>query len=501
MAILSRHGLGPGAYRGARPSARRGPCGSARKWGVARGTRGFQYEARPHGGDVLLHLWSEQSNAVRRVLRITAQDEGRLEVEAARFGRTRPDRLEFLSAETRRQPSRVARERFRARFREWLAQQFPDEKIASLATAADLEHSLSGNYTRGILEAGSLRWVVLGAAPQEAAATYDALLTFGLMWLDRARQSAGKKPVAGLRLFFPAGAGRITAHRVQALSTSVAVELYEYSAESGRSRLVQASDAGNVETWLAPRREIDAALSQAEPEVERVRRLAPGAIEADVIPGTQEVALRFRGLLFARWQREGLFYGVGDPQRPLTPDRWPELTHLVQELDLHRLPLASSTRHPLYRAQPERWLQTLVSADPGRVDARLDPRFLYAQVPAFVAGDRGIMDLGGVTRAGRLAVLELKASEDMQLVLQAMDYWLRVRWHHAQQDFSRYGYFPGVMLDPRPPLLFLVAPSLRFHPANDVLLRYLSKEIEICRVGVSEHWRRGLRVVLRQERE
>ena len=111
------------------------------------------------------------------------------------------------------------------------------------------------------------------------------------------------------------------------------------------------------------------------------------------------------------------------------------------------------------------------------------------------------MDLVGVTRAGRLAVLELKAGEDLQLVLQAVGYWLRVRWHHAQQDFPRYGYFPGITLDPRPPLLFLVAPSLRFHPANDVLLRYLSKEIEICRVGVSEHWRRGLKVVLRQERD
>lgn len=462
----------------------------------------FQYEARAQGGAVLLHLWSEQSNAIRRVLRITAEGDGRLEVEAARFGRKRPDHLEFLCADAPRQPARLAREQFRTRFREWLAQQFPDEKIASLATAADLEHSLSGNYTRGILEAGTVAWAVLGAAPGEASATYDAQLTFGLMWFDHARQSPRKKPLAGLRLFFPEGAGRITAHRVQALAASLAVELYEYSAESGRARLVSASDAGNVETWLAPRREIEAILSQAEPEIERVRRLAPGAIEADVIPsGTQEVALRFRGLLFARWQREGLFFGAGDPQRPLTPDRWPELARLVQELDLHRSPLASSTRHPLYRPQPERWLQTLVAADPGRVDARLDSRFLYAQVPAFVAGERGIMDLVGVTRAGRLAVLELKAGEDLQLVLQAVGYWLRVRWHHAQQDFPRYGYFPGITLDPRPPLLFLVAPSLRFHPANDVLLRYLSKEIEICRVGVSEHWRRGLKVVLRQERE
>ena len=115
----------------------------------------FQYEVRPQGDAVLLHLWSEQSNAVRRVLRIAAENDGKLELEVARFGRKRPDHLEFLSAEGARQPARVAREQFRPRFRELLSRQFPDENIASLATAADLEHSLSGNYTRGIVEAGS----------------------------------------------------------------------------------------------------------------------------------------------------------------------------------------------------------------------------------------------------------------------------------------------------------------------------------------------------------
>jgi hypothetical protein len=97
-------------------------------------------------------------------------------------------------------------------------------------------------------------------------------------------------------------------------------------------------------------------------------------------------------------------------------------------------------------------------------------------------------------------VLELKANEDIHLVLQAASYWLRISAHHEQQELQRYGYFPKITLDPRPPLLFLVAPALRFHPASDVLLRGLKSEIEVCRVGVSETWRRGLRAVLRQGR-
>ena len=195
-----------------------------------------------------------------------------------------------------------------------------------------------------------------------------------------------------------------------------------------------------------------------------------------------------------------MFYGIGDPRRALTPDRQEDFESLLRELDAHRSPVATDTKHPLYRAQPERWLESLIAADPTRVDARLDPRFFYAQVPALTAGDRGVMDAVAVTRNGRLAVIELKASEDLQLVMQAVDYWLRVRWHHAQQDFARYGYFSGIELDPRPPLLFLVAPALHFHPASDAILQCLDPEIEIFRVGVSEHWRRGVKVVLRQGR-
>jgi hypothetical protein len=234
------------------------------------------------------------------------------------------------------------------------------------------------------------------------------------------------------------------------------------------------------------------------PLAERIRRLAPEAIRVGVAPATQEVTLRYRGMEFARWRLGAMWYGLGDHQDPLTPDKWPALEGLVRQLETHRHPLASDTKHRHYRAQPERWLETMVAADPGRIDARLDPRHIYAQVPAFSSGDRGIIDLLGVTRDGRLAVLELKASEDIQLAMQAVDYWLRVRYHHEQDDFHRYGYFPEVRLNAQPPVLFLVAPGFRFHPSIDIVLRYLSPEIEIARVALAENWRRGLHVVFRQ---
>ena len=56
----------------------------------------------------------------------------------------------------------------------------------------------------------------------------------------------------------------------------------------------------------------------------------------------------------------------------------------------------------------------------------------------------------------------------------------------------------GLELQPAPPLVYLIGPALRFHPTSDILQRYLSRDIEIIRVGLVESWRRGLRVMFRQ---
>jgi len=109
------------------------------------------------------------------------------------------------------------------------------------------------------------------------------------------------------------------------------------------------------------------------------------------------------------------------------------------------------------------------------------------------------MEPGNVeTNRGRVVVIELKASEDIQLPLQAVDYWLRVRRHQRDGDFERCGYFAGIQLSPDPPLVWLVAPGLSFHSANATLLKYLSPEIQVSRIGLNENWRKGLKVVFRQ---
>jgi hypothetical protein len=89
-------------------------------------------------------------NLTRRVIAITDHSDARLVLAVERFGRSRPDRLEFVRIEFERSARELSREEFCDRLKELLACQFPDETVESATNSADLEHSLSGNYVRAL---------------------------------------------------------------------------------------------------------------------------------------------------------------------------------------------------------------------------------------------------------------------------------------------------------------------------------------------------------------
>jgi hypothetical protein len=263
-------------------------------------------------------------------------------------------------------------------------------------------------------------------------------------------------------------------------------------------------DAGNLDSYLVPRREVE----ELQEEAARAARtfgivqehFGESRVDAVVVPGTRAVSWRFRGLEFARYEA-GILRAVDDSGELVPAATKPPLAaQRLEQLRRCRRCDPPDPRHPLYRAQGERWLESLILEDPARIDPRLDPRFVYSQVPAFSFTDRAVLDLLGATRDGRLVVMELKVDEDLQLLPQALDYWLRVRWHREHGDLEALGYFPGLPLAERTPLLYLVAPGLRFHPATETLLRFVSRDVEVLRLGLNEEWRKSLRVLFRQGR-
>ncbi len=459
---------------------------------------GMSWEVRGAGEKPLLHLWSEQFHLTRRVLAITEHSEHRLALAVERFGRAKPDRLEFIRRDFEQSARELSREEFRGRLAHLLAAQFPDETLESLTVSPDLEHSLSGNYARGLLRRGSTYIALLAVPDGESSDTADNSLTFALLWLMRARQANHRGTIAALRILLPKNTSRTVARRLAAIEPHCLIELYERNPELETLEKIDPRRAANLDTWLVTHRESEALLDRARPALEPVIALAPQVITLHPVAPSREVWLRFRGLPFARWEDGRVFFGTSDAREELSSASHPALQRLVHDLEVHRHPLANDTRHALYRAQAERWLESIVREDVTRVDAALDQRFVYAQVFANAGGEHGILDLLTVTRSGRLAIVELKASEHIHLPMQAADYWLRVRRHLQSGEIARYGYFPAVELQQTPPLVYLVAPALRFHPSTDDLLRFLSPELEIVRVGLAESWRRGLRVVMRQ---
>ncbi len=458
----------------------------------------LSWEVRGPVDQPLLHIWSEQYNLTRRVIAITDHSETRLVLAVERFGRTRPDRLEFVRMDFERPVREVAREEFCARLKNILAAEFPDETVESITSSADLEHSLSGNYARGLLKRGSSYTAFLAVPGGESQDTVNNSLTFGVLWLERVRQTVHRGTVGGLRVIVPKDSFNIVAHRLPALERGVNIEIYELDAARDGLDKIDARSAGNLQTWLVPLRESETLLTRARAEVEPIVALDPQAISVHPSVASREVVLRYRGLAFARWDDGTIFFGNNELRETLSPQTQPTLEHLLRDLHTHRHPLASETRHALYRAQPERWLEAIVRNDVTRVDAALDFRYVYTQVLAGSGSEHGIIDVLTITRAGRLAILELKASEHIHLPMQAADYWLRIRRHLELGEFRSYGYFPGVEVQQAAPLVYLVAPALRFHPVTGTVLRHLSREIEVMRVGLTESWRRGIRVVSRQ---
>jgi hypothetical protein len=237
------------------------------------------------------------------------------------------------------------------------------------------------------------------------------------------------------------------------------------------------------------------------------------------VRGTAEMGFLLYGLEFARvssgygagsFNREDeVTFGAGANRIALAAGNEEELREIVGALFARRT-TDGDKRDPVYRMQPERWLESILRKNVEPIDARLNHAHVYTQVPAFAAMDRGMLDLLGVTNDGRLAVIELKADEDLHLVLQGLDYWIRVRWHQREVadaadmqgfglgEFQRMGYFAGVRLSEFDPRLYLVAPALRVHPATDTVLRYLSPKVEWMLVALNERWREEIKVVWRK---
>jgi hypothetical protein len=456
----------------------------------------------------LLHLWSHDRNVVRRVLDAELKATT-LRLQVQRMGRNRPSRLDFCRDRDQRAPAarRAARVAYEPRLRRALERKFPKWAVIRLASTVDLEHSFGPAHVRGWLRHGQRALAVVGVNDQETQSTVDGALTCGILWLDACRLAQRERRVVeGLVMIVPKGMGVLTRQRMAHLHpTAARWSLYEFDQREDVFTQVDANDGGNMTTRLVHAFEEGAVRNRFSGSIGRIRDILPQSEIVVLSPAL--ISFRRHGLEFAQARiahnprtfqtGEEIAFGVGPEERILGAENESQFSDLVR--------LAASIRckdgpkgHALWRMHPERWLESLVFKNVAALDGRLRTESVYAQVPAFAAADRAMIDVLAVTRESRLAVIELKADEDIHLPLQGVDYWSRVTWHQSRGEFAHFGYFEGREISSQKPLLMLVAPALHVHPTTDTILRYLSPEIEWEVLGIDERWREEIKVVFRK---
>jgi hypothetical protein len=430
----------------------------------------FHFEQQ--ASHVLVQAWDETRNIVRRVTAVKEESRGKLSLTVRKFANREGELLLVdLAAPAKREWSRRGEKLlFRERFRQFLQREFLDWEISSLSAEPDLEHSLSPTFPRAFLRQGRRGIAAIAAPPDEGDP--GAILTFALIWFAYLKKREPRSTIDAAVILLPKGHEHPTTLRIPHLS-GIRIEVFTYC-ENDRAQRIDPTDFGNLDTTLDPcRRPVSGNVDPGE------------AHFLHEIEGFEQVtrpdgssSLRIHGLEFANLPgRESLS----------------ELRAHAEQLSRLRRTAGSL----LHSKDPERWLESQVRRNVGAIDAALRAAPIYGQVPAFTAGDRGVIDLLAVERSGRLAVLELKASADIHLPIQSLDYWMRVARYAEVGAFGEKGYFPGVALTAEAPRLVLVAPSLEFHPSTETILSFFSPKIEVLRIGLAAQWRSELRVMFR----
>lgn len=387
-------------------------------------------------------------------------------------------------------------------------------KIEQVSLSPGQRSMQPGRYARILLRRlGSQGGIVAvtGAVVDLTPGDIDAFLASALLWFTRLegrRVPAASPP--GIMMLWLVAAKHLTdalRQRLALLRQGLrrVIKLYEMNCDKQTLTAADMPELTQVLQSAPPRLHHPPQRGRASEPAQRIVALAPGAI--DVVPSKHGETLRFHGLAFARVRsvvgRTRVWFGIDRIRRqPLDEDSWPQLTKLIHNLEEHRRNAAEDQQHHLYKVAAEAWLESLLrrditQLDPGLVISPLYTQFRTARNASPSAGGGRPIDLIALRQDKRLVVIELKVAEDTALPVQAADYWRHVEVQRRCGNLSRANLFGEAALADQPPLVYLVAPMLRFHRSFPTLTQAIAPEIEMYRFDINEDWRGGVRVTRR----
>ena len=376
-------------------------------------------------------------------------------------------------------------------------------KVERASLSAGVRSHQPGRYARILLRLDNReRIAVAGVVADANGRDVSPFLSSTLIWFTRACERARPPYIRKLWLVIEKDDAESLAQTIALLRDDLRRVITLFQIDDRWQELKPLHSPELPELWAQPpgrfRRPPPSAMSE---RAEEIVALAPEAI--DVVRARHGETMRYHGLAFARVRRvmgkESVWFGTdGARRRLLDESTLEEWLKLLRDLQEHRSAESTDTHHALYRASPEAWLESKLRRDVTRLDPGLRLAPLYAQFrPTHTSGVSRPIDLLALRRDGRLVVIELKVSEDREHVFQGVDYWRRTELYRRHGYITRARLFGDALIANEPPLVYLVAPTLRFHRSFNFLARAVTHEIQLYRFDLNEDWRAGVRVMRR----
>lgn len=376
-------------------------------------------------------------------------------------------------------------------------------KIERTSLSPGARRGQPGKYARIILRQKHQRIAVTGSVAPAKASETDAFLASALVWFTHTSERSRPPYIQQLWLIVDIQIKKSLTTRIALLRDSLREAIVVLEVDDGWTELLEVPCPARKELWKKRLSRFPPGTAAEVSELTAaITAEAPDAI--DVVHARYGQTLRYLGMPFARVRRvfstERVWFGIEGPHRRLLEEKtFHFYAELMNDLREHRSAVAADHRHALYRNAAEAWLESILRRDITRLDPGLIIAPLYAQFRLARGGRLGVrpIDLLALRQDGRLVVIELKVSEDREHVLQGADYWQRVEAHRRRGNIARAKLFGERKISNEAPLVYLVAPTLRFHPAFQTLARTISSDIEIYRFDINEDWRSGVRVMRR----
>lgn len=424
-------------------------------------------------GELLLEVFDECDGAIDvvRIVPRTRVGELRAEADAVRMVKAHAIARAFAQQGGRARVVRIELNRDKGRFAN-IVVEFPSGR--QVAAVADVTESLTPEF----------------------------LLATAVVWVEKLR-ARRKKPIERVAVIAPRKAA-VGVQKLRALLSAEwqrrihVFELEDDGAGSDGERIPIELEPVSIDSlWAARPRSIEPLVPPSASEfAESLLSRAPESI--DIVHARNGETVRYNGLPFARirtiGERQRVWTGVTNRQA-IDADGVDAVYSLIEELGDRRRHDASQKRHEYFRLGPEAWLESMLR----RNIKLLDPNLILSPVYNQFRAERDKIDLLALRSDGRLVIIEVKVSADREMVYQAADYWRKIESERRSGNLRALELFGALEIADRPAVIYLVAPTLSYHPDFNLLASTLGSDVPICRFDLYENWRKEVKVFRRAE--